>query len=55
MSSLGLSPSDGNLVILDLTVQWSDPTVDADINAAAESMVAQVDAIAKEWGLFNEL
>ncbi|KAI9820173.1 MAG: hypothetical protein M1827_005795 [Pycnora praestabilis] len=51
---LGLSPSDGNLVWLDLTVQWSDEKDDAAINAATEAVVDQSIAYAKTQGLYNQ-
>lgn len=53
-NSLGLCPSDGNLVILDLTMQWGDAADDAMIDAAAKSLINGSIAKAKAKGAYNQ-
>lgn len=52
-NSLGLCPSDGNLVILDLTVQWSLSQNSDAVNAASEALISQVTAAAEGRGLLH--
>jgi len=53
-NAMGLCPSVGNLVILDLTIQWADAGDDVVVNNAAKGFIAAVTARAKQVGLFNE-
>lgn len=54
-NSLGLNVSEGDLVILDMTIAWTDATADAGINAAAKQIVIDVQAKAKALGVYNDL
>lgn len=51
---LGLCPNDGNLMILDLTMQWGDATDDVEIDEAARKLIAGAMARAKNRGVYNE-
>lgn len=51
---LGLCPSDGNLVILDLTMQWGSAADDAKIYAAAQSLIDGAVQRAKARGVYNQ-
>lgn len=51
---LGLCPSDGDLMILDLTMQWGDASDDVAIDEAARRLVAGAMAAAKRRGVYNE-
>ncbi|MCJ1405676.1 hypothetical protein MMC11_008905 [Xylographa trunciseda] len=53
-NSLGLRPEDGNLVWLDLTLQYSHPEDDAAVLNATQTLLAQSIAHAKTQNLYNE-
>lgn len=52
-NSLGLCPSDGNLMILDLTMQWDLAADDAKIDAAAKKIINGSIARAKARRAYN--
>ena len=51
---LGLSPSDGNLFIVNLGIQWTDEADDARLNVAAEEFLSQATQLANTKGLLND-
>ena len=51
---LGLSPSDGNLFIVNLGIQWTDEADDARLNVAAEEFLSQATQLANAKGLLND-
>jgi len=53
-NAMGLCPSDGNLVILDLTIQWANTADDVVVNKAAKEFIAAVTARARQLGILNE-
>ncbi|KAL8709691.1 MAG: hypothetical protein Q9220_005631 [cf. Caloplaca sp. 1 TL-2023] len=53
-NSLGLDPSDGNLVLALITISWVLPTDDAAVTAAGNAWVANSKAAAVRAGLSNE-
>lgn len=53
-NALGLCPAAGNLVILDLTVQWANADADAAVNRAAAGLIAAVAARARQLGILHE-
>ena len=50
---LGLCPSAGDLIILDLTMQWGSAADDGKIYAAAESLINGAKDAAKKAGKYN--
>lgn len=52
-NSLGLCPDAGNLIILDLTIQWSSASDDDLVNSAAQRFVNCGVARAQERGIAN--
>lgn len=52
-NSLGLCGNDGNLVILDLTVQWSLAANTSAVNQASQTLINGVAAAAKQKGLLH--
>lgn len=52
-NSLGLTASDGDLVNVLLTIQWSQPSDDAAIKAAAQSLFSQAETFSKANGFYN--
>ncbi|MCJ1413431.1 hypothetical protein MMC19_007536 [Ptychographa xylographoides] len=53
-NSLGISAQDGNLVWLDLTLQWSSPTDDAAVTNATQTLLRCATAYAKAQGLHHD-
>ena len=53
-NALGLCPGDGNLVILDLTIQWEDSNDDTSVNNAARSFINEVASEASKRNVYNE-
>ena len=53
-NALGISPSDGNLFIVNLGVQWMEEADDARLNSAAEDFLAQATKLAEAKGLLND-
>lgn len=53
-NSMGLCPSAGNLVILDLTVSWTDVASDAMVNKASQTFIGAVTARANQLGISHE-
>jgi hypothetical protein len=53
-NSLGLCPSDGNLVFVDLTVSWALESSSAVLQNASNQFVAQATAMAKAAGVLND-
>lgn len=53
-NALGLCPGDGNLVILDLTIQWNDASDDTSVNDAARSFINKVTSEASNRNVSNE-
>ena len=51
---LGLDRATTNQVLFLFFVQWADPADDAVLNKAADDLLAEVTALAKERGLHNE-
>ena len=51
---LGLCPADGNLMILDLTMQWGDAQDDVAIDESARKLVAAAMKMARDKGVYNE-
>lgn len=51
---LGISPSDGNLFIVNLGVQWVEEADDVRLNAAAEDFLSQATQLADAKGLLND-
>jgi hypothetical protein len=51
--SLGLSPTDGNHVLVLLSYTWKNRDDYAKVTAAAQQLVADIDAASTEAGLFN--
>jgi hypothetical protein len=52
-NSLGLSPSQGALVICLITISWDLPSDDAAIQTVAKSFIDSVNSAAQAAGLFN--
>jgi len=52
-NSLGLCPSDGNLVFVDLTVSWTLASNSDVITAAADAFVANATSAAQKAGVLN--
>jgi hypothetical protein len=52
-SSLGLSPRDGNLVVVQINFTWLSATEDALFEAAARSLVETIDSQAKLKNVYN--
>ncbi|KAI9821262.1 MAG: hypothetical protein M1827_003998 [Pycnora praestabilis] len=52
-NSLGLDPSDGNLVLTLLSISWSSPLSTSSINLAAQSWVTQSTAYARDHFQLN--
>lgn len=52
-NSLGLGPSDGDLVNVLLTIQWAETSDDAAINNVAQSLFAQAETASKSFGTYN--
>jgi hypothetical protein len=52
-NSLGLS-ADENLIWINFDIQWSDESADEGIIKATEAIISQIEALAKEWGLYSE-
>lgn len=53
-NSLGLCGNDGNLMILDLTVQWSLAVNNSAVNKASQTLINGVAAAARKKGLLHE-
>jgi hypothetical protein len=50
---LGLSPSDGPLIVLLLTAAWKNSTYDALIDTAARNCIEAVDQATRKKGMFH--
>ena len=53
-NSLGLCPDDGNLVILDLTVQWKDAQSDSVVNTASQKLINEASYSADARGILHQ-
>ncbi|KAI9711453.1 MAG: hypothetical protein M1828_001911 [Chrysothrix sp. TS-e1954] len=53
-NSLGLCPKDGNLIILDLTISWTDASANRAVDKAAKLLIDGATSRAKKRGLLNE-
>lgn len=53
-NSLGLCPSDGNLVLLDLTVQWSYANNDTLVNTASQRLIEEASSSALARGILHQ-
>ena len=52
-NALGVSPTDGNLFIINLGVQWTEEADDARLNAVAEDFLSQATQLAEAKALLN--
>ena len=52
-NALGLKPSDGPLMLVQLSFEWSDPALDATLETEANNMINKFNQVAKQRGLYK--
>ncbi|PHH92643.1 hypothetical protein CDD83_6413 [Cordyceps sp. RAO-2017] len=52
-NALGLKPSDGPLMIVQISVQWSDKNLDSVVEGSSQSLIEDVETLSKARGLFR--